>query len=238
MSGLAGALSLITLDGVLVNLGYGLMLLALLARDILWLRLILILAQSCLCSYALHSGATNVAAWNGLFVAINIVQVIRILLERRAVQLPDGLDRIYALNFSVMTVPEFLGLWRRADAVSDFTGELLAQGALNDRLIVMTEGEVRVVVHGHEVARLGPGQLVAEMSFLTDEPTSAAVVADAPVSYRYWTRSALERTRIRKPALWSKLQAAIGRDLVRKIRHADSQAAPSAEAELREHPTT
>ena len=238
MSGLAGAVSLITLDGVLINLGYGLMLLALLARDILWLRTILILAQSCLCTYALHAGAPNVAAWNALFVAINIGQVIRILLERRAVQLPDGLDAIYSLNFSVMTVPEFLGLWRRACEVRAFSGELLAQGEANDRLIVLTDGEVRVVVHGHDVATLGPGDLVAEMSFLTQEPTSAAVVADKPVSYRYWTRVMLERTRLRKPALWSKLQAAIGRVLVRKIRQVDSQAAPQDESELRGNTTT
>ena len=163
MSGLAGAVSLITLDGVLINLGYGLMLLALLARDILWLR---------------------------------------------------------------------------ACEVRAFSGELLAQGEANDRLIVLTDGEVRVVVHGHDVATLGPGDLVAEMSFLTQEPTSAAVVADKPVSYRYWTRVMLERTRLRKPALWSKLQAAIGRDLVRKIRQVDSQAAPQAESELRGNTTT
>ncbi len=48
----------------------------------------------------------------------------------------------------------------------------------------------------------------------------------------------LERTRLSKPAVRSKLQAAIGRDLVRKIRQVDSQAAPQAESELRGNTTT
>ncbi len=215
---------MISLDTVYVNMGYGLMLLALLARDMLWLRATLIVAQSLLCTYALHADAVNVAAWNALFVVINIVQVIRILLERRSVKLPEPLAAIHALNFDVMTVPEFLGLWRRAQEVQDVTGELLAEGVSNERLILLVAGEVRVLVHGQEVARLGPGRLVAEMSYLTQEPTSASVVADEPVTYRAWSRTTLDRIKRHKPALWSKLQAAIGRDLVRKIRQVDAQA--------------
>lgn len=215
---------MITLASVYVNLGYGLMLLALLARDMLWLRSILIIAQSLLCSYALLAGSPNVAAWNGLFVGINIVEVIRILAERRSVKLSEPLASIYALNFDVMTVPEFLGLWRRAQEVRGATGELIAQGAENERLIVLVDGEVRVLVNGLEVARLGPGRLVAEMSYLTQEPTSAAVIADESVTYRAWSRVTLDRIKRNRPALWSKLQAAIGRDLVRKIRQVDAQA--------------
>ena len=215
---------MITLDSVYVNLGYGLMLLALLARDMLWLRATLIVAQSLLCTYALHTGAPNVAAWNALFVAINIIQVIRILMERRRIILAEPLASIHALNFDVMTVPEFLGLWRRAEECREVTGELLAEGVANERLILLVAGQVRVLVQDQEVARLGPGRLVAEMSYLTQEPTSASVVADEPVTYRAWSRDTLDRIKRNRPALWSKLQAAIGRDLVRKIRQVDAQA--------------
>ena len=66
---------------VLINSGYFLMLSALLVRDILWLRAILIAAQISLFSYALLSANQSAAFWNGLFVLINTVQVIRLIRE-------------------------------------------------------------------------------------------------------------------------------------------------------------
>lgn len=210
---------------VLVNLGYGLMLTALLARDILWLRSILIAAQSSLCAYALTAAMPNVALWNALFVLINIVQVLRIAHERRAIRLPQPVEAIRQVNFQAMTPTEFLAFWQRGQAVDGACGTLIAQGVASDRLIVLTAGSVSVRVGEQEVARLGAGRLLAEMSLLTGEPTSANVVAEMPVSYRYWTRETLDALRLRKPDQWTKLQAAIGHDLVLKIREVDLAAA-------------
>ena len=61
------------METILINLGYGLMLAALLARDILWLRIMVLTAQGSLATYGWSFGDPNVAVWNSIFVAINTV---------------------------------------------------------------------------------------------------------------------------------------------------------------------
>ena len=68
---------------------------ALLVRDILWLRSILIAAQTSLFSYGMAISNYAVAFWNGLFVLINIIQVARLVRERRPIDLPTDLIDIY-----------------------------------------------------------------------------------------------------------------------------------------------
>ena len=75
----------------LVHFGYALMLCALVARDVLWRRTILVLAQFNLYLYGISQHLAGVAGWNGLFVVINTIWVLRILHERRSVALPAEL---------------------------------------------------------------------------------------------------------------------------------------------------
>ena len=75
-------------DLLLINLGYALMLVALLMRDILWLRIILIVAQSTLGIYGLMIHNAPVAAWNFIFVGLNVARAVRLLGERRPIHLP------------------------------------------------------------------------------------------------------------------------------------------------------
>ena len=207
-----------------VNVGYGLMLLALLARDMLWLRLFLMFGQACLCVFAVQNDVLNAAVWNALFVLINAVQSVLVWRERREVRLPDGLEALYQTRFKLMRRSEFLRLWTLSSEQVIDSGRLIAAGDTNDRLYLIADGEVVIRVRGREMARLGAGAFVAEMSFLTLEPTSADVDVDAPMTCRYWTRAQLDRLSQRHPKLWNNLQAAIGHDLVGKLRAVDMNA--------------
>lgn len=207
-----------------VNVGYGLMLAALLTRDILWLRMILMAGQLCLCVFALQSGVLNAAVWNALFVVINAAQSALVWRERRDVRLPDGLEALYQMRFKLMRRSEFLRLWNLSSEQRLDGGRLIAAGDTNDKLYLIADGEVVIRVRDHEMARLGRGAFVAEMSFLTLEPTSADVDVDEPMTCRYWTRAQLDRLSQRHPKLWNNLQAAIGHDLVGKLRAVDMNA--------------
>lgn len=204
----------------LVHFGYALQLVALLARDVLWLRSVLIAAQSVLAFYAFTRGLWPYVFWNLLFVAINIWWVTRLLRERRAVTLPQELRELHRRHFAALGPPEFLRLWREGDRLSARDQRLVAEGTRPDALYFVLEGQVDVLRDGHLLARLGAGNFVAEMSLLTGEPTTADAVARGAVEYMSWPAARLERLRRDDPVFWTRLQSVLGHDLVEKLRRA------------------
>lgn len=209
----------------LVHLGYLLMLVALLARDILWLRALLVAAQANLGLYAWTQGLGGMMFWNGLFVLINTVWVLRILRQRRAVRLPPALETLHRRHFAALTSQEFLAFWQAGSGRRAQAQRLVEQGVHAAELIFLAAGEVRVMAGSKAVARLPAGSFIGEMSLLTGAPTSAAVDAVGEVELRCWPAAWLQQVRLRQPALWSKLQSVLGHDLIEKLkRTADSAA--------------
>lgn len=204
----------------LVHFGYLLQLFALLARDVLWLRGILVAAQSVLAFYAWMRGPEFLpyVFWNVLFVLINLYWVARLLRERASVRLPEALRPLHEKHFMALSPPEFLRLWRAGTQRSVRDTQLVREGTRPDALYFLLKGEASVQRQGRELARLAAGDFVAEMSLLTGENTTADVVARGEVELVEWPALELERARARNPALWSKIQSVLGHDLVEKIR--------------------
>jgi hypothetical protein len=203
----------------LVHFGYLLQLFALLARDVLWLRGILVAAQSVLAVYAWMRGPEFLpyVFWNALFVVINLYWVVVLLRERAAVKLPEELRPTYEKHFAALAPAEFLRLWRQAERHSVTDVQLVRQGTRPDALYFLLTGEVAVRSRGRELVRLAEGSFVAEMSLLTGENTTADVYAVGSVEYLAWPAATLTRLRQRSPMLWSKIQSVLGHDLVEKI---------------------
>ena len=216
----------------LVHFGYLLQLFALLARDVLWLRGILVAAQSVLAAYAWLRGPEFLpyVYWNALFVLINLYWVARLLRERAAVKLPEELRSTWEKHFAALLPAEFLRLWREGQRGAVTDAQIVREGTLPGALYFLLSGEVAVRSRGHEVTHLGPGHFVAEMSLLTGERTTADVHALGPVEYMAWPAPTLARLRTRNPMLWSKIQSVIGHDLVEKIRRAGLQGAGGGSA--------
>jgi hypothetical protein len=211
----------------LVHFGYLLQLFALLARDVLWLRGILVAAQSVLAAYAYLRGPEFLpyVYWNALFVLINLYWVARLLRERAAVKLPEELRPTWEKHFAALLPAEFLRLWREGERGAVTDAQMVREGTLPGALYFLLSGEVAVRSRGHEVTHLGPGHFVAEMSLLTGERTTADVHALGAVEYMAWPAPTLARLRTRNPMLWSKIQSVLGHDLVEKIRRAELQGA-------------
>lgn len=204
----------------LVHLGYMLQLFALLARDVLWLRGILVAAQSVLALYAWTQNLWPYVFWNALFVGVNTWWVIRLLRERAAVKLPQELKAIHEKHFAALTPAEFLRIWREGERCTGRDVQLVQQNTRPEALYFLLNGEVAVRQNGRQVARLSPGSFIAEMSLLTGERTTADAVASGPVEYLAWPAAKLIRLRMRDPMLWSKVQSVLGHDLVEKIMRA------------------
>ena len=92
---------------------------------------------------------------------------------------------------------------------------LLPAGSCDGHLHVVAAGRIEVVhaaEHGPTVlARLGPGDLVGELSFMDDEPRYAALVASGPTKVLVLERSDFETLVESSPRLVYKVMRAIMR---------------------------
>ncbi len=208
------------MEKILVNLGYFLMLLALIVRDILWLRSILMCGQLTLAIYAILVNNTNVAFWNSLFFTINTIQVIRLIRERRPIKLAEELEDLYTNVFSTMTRREFLFFWNMGSIKEISNDFLIREGRHLERLYLLLSGSVGVIKDGRNLAKLSRGKFIAEMSFLTGETASADIKANGFVRYNSWNQEKLRSLEQLNPELLIKIQNILGKDLVFKIKTA------------------
>jgi CRP-like cAMP-binding protein len=83
-------------------------------------------------------------------------------------------------------VPLFAGCSPEVvERLADATGELsfgpgqvvVQQGQVGNGLYIVVSGEVRIMAGDDELARLGPGETIGELSVIDQEPRSASAVA-------------------------------------------------------------
>ena len=203
---------------LLLNLGYGLNFLALVVKDVLWLRGILLPAQLSFLVWGVAQSFVATVAWNILFIAINTVQIARILRERRAIELPSELGDLYESVFGTMKPREFLWFWETGTPGAACDEAFIREGEKPNALFCLVSGRADVVKGGTTLASLGRGSFVAELSFLSGEPASADVSAEGKVEYNTWSHQKLRRIEKINPDLYMKIQGIVGKDITDKIR--------------------
>ncbi len=206
---------------ILGNIAYLLMLVAFVTRDILHLRSLLVVAQVLIVVYTWRSGVPVIAGWNVLYVGINVLMVVQILRDRRAVALPRDLAPLYARHFAALSPAEFLRWWRSGRRDTLENARLACAGERPQFLSFVLSGAVRVSRDDGFVLDLPAGFFVGEMSLLTDRPANANVDTIGSADVMRWNTADLAVLRERQPALWTKIQSAIGLDLVAKVRRSE-----------------
>ena len=212
-----------------LNIGNVLYLLAYSVRDILWLRILTVMANLFLIIYyySCPTGAQYAAiGWNSLFTAVNIVQIVLLILERRPVFFAEDELRIYRTIFHTLKPREFSKLLEIADRKKAGVGDkLLEQGKLVTELLLISSGSGTVELDGRHVAEVAAGQFVGEMGFLTEQEASARVTASVPTEYLAWPTEELRALLIETPELHVKVQGILGTDMVAKLRKESMEAA-------------
>ena len=191
-----------------------------LVRDILWLRILTVIAASCLMPFFYFRPEPLMAPiyWNVLFTGINIVQIYILLLERKPVQLNEEEQQLYRMVFRALKPREMLKLLKLATWNTVAAGQrIIEQGATLNNLMVVYSGNASVQTGGREVANLKGGQFMGEMSYLTGGRTHASVVAQTPLRYVSWSKDQLKKFLEGNPELRATLQMILGVDLVAKV---------------------
>lgn len=207
----------------LIHVANVLYLISYLVRDILWLRVLTVVAAVTLClwTYTQIMNPWAPIAWNALFIAINAYQIRLLLLERRPVSLSEREQRLYQHVFRSLTPREFVKLLALGDWKTAAGGEtLVEQGTELSAMMVIVDGNVDVAVDGATVAMLDDGCFVGEISFLTGDVPGASVVASGETSYVAWPMEHLRAFLRDNAELRAAWQFVIGTDLAQKLRAA------------------
>jgi hypothetical protein len=206
-----------------IHLANGTFLVSFLVRDILKLRVLSVVGGFFLLAYFLLTTPVvwPSVGWNLVFAAINGVQITRLILERRPVRLTEAEHELRSVALRALSPRELKQLAPTLSYVELPEGAtIVEEGALPKHLFVILEGVASVRRAGAEITRLSTGRFVGEMSFLTETPPRADVLASTPVRVARFESAALKALLADRAELRAAMQSILGADLSEKLRGA------------------
>lgn len=202
---------------VVLNIAYAIYMSSSLFKDIVGLRVTLILTSIAFVAYGIVDDSLSIILWNIGFGLAHSIQLARHFNDRRQVQLSDESRRFQESLFPELDDYDFFVLWSLGQDQAFSDSVLIEEHAKVDVLMLLRSGSVTVERSGQFISTLGPGQLVGEMSFVTGNTAAGTVRAVGAVQVRAWPQSQLRALELLNPSAHSAIQQAIGRSLTRKV---------------------
>lgn len=158
--------------------------------------------------------------FNICYVFVNLLQIIKILLARSTLLLPDDLKKLYLHSFSMMTPREFMLFFKTGTKQIINTGEYLCrEGDTNKHLTLLLQGTLIVEKNGQLIANLDQFNYIGEMHYLTHKPMTADVKAKNKITCITWHFDTLKQLKSKNPHTYTRFLETIANDLVAKISH-------------------
>ncbi len=196
---------------------------AYLTSNVLWLRILLVLAATVYVITGISLGITSMAGWNFAYLLINLFHVVVLLMNNSTVLLTDETKDIYHQEFSALTTREFKKLIKTNPLYKVNDEKIIEEDEVTQKLLVIIKGEATVLKSGKKIAIIKQGDLIGEMSFMSAQPASADVVTNGEALIAYWTHKDLEKIQKKNNQLYNKFISIICRNLVSKINRNNSE---------------
>ena len=193
------------------HLAFGLIAFSFLVKDILYLRLVSVVASlfSVLYNFYIPVEPMWIAiGWNIIFILLNLYHVAVIIYEKRPVDMTDKEKELYETMFKGLTPVEFLKITKVAEWKKFNTPlPIITQGKPVKDLILIYNGTVDVLVNDNKVAELKDGQFVGEMCFLTEKPATATCRVEHNAECLVWPQKDFKDLLKRNPSLYFTIQS-------------------------------
>ena len=200
------------------HLAFGLIASSFLVKDILWLRMVSILASA---FSVLYNWVIPVEpmwlpiGWNFVFIVLNLYHIAVIIYEKRPIKMAPKDKELYETLFKDLSPVEYLKISKVARWEKYKSGErIIRQGTPVLDLILIYNGTVDVAVDGKGVAQLKDGQFVGEMSFLTEKPATATCIVKHDTECLVWKQPEFKDLLKRNPSLYYTIQGLLSNQLV------------------------
>jgi hypothetical protein len=200
------------------HLAFGLIAFSFLVKDILWLRVVSILASlfSVFYNYFIPVEPMWLAInWNIVFVLVNLYHIAVIIYEKRPIKMAPKDKELYETLFKELSPVEYLKISKVAEWKKYKSGEMIIrQEHLVPDLILIYNGTVDVAVDGEKVAELKDGQFVGEMSFLTEKSATADCIVKHDSECLVWKQKEFKELLKRNPSLYYSIQSLLSNQLI------------------------
>jgi len=193
------------------HLAFGLIAFSFLVKDILYLRILSILASLFSVLYNFYIPLEPMwlpIGWNIIFVLVNLYHIAVIIYEKRPVKMSPKEKELYETMFRGLSPVEFLKITKVAQW-KQFKSPLpiIQQGKPVNDLILIYNGMVDILVNDKKVAELKDGQFVGEMSFLTEKPATATCKVAHTTECLVWPQKDFKDLLKRNPSLYFTIQS-------------------------------
>ena len=213
---------------ILLNLSFTILLIAFLAKDIVWLRILTISGNLIAIPYYFsyfENPLWNPMAWIGVYTLINIVMLFLLYLERRPVKLTDQEKEIYELSFRSIPPRVFKNLINQANW--EHLGpevQLINRDTQLDNLYMVVEGRAEVILKNGEHKYIPAGGFIGEQSYITESKTSADVTTgEEKTTLLKWDKKKLRIYLEHYETLKHTFDLILTTDLIFKLRNMDQK---------------
>lgn len=203
-----------------IHVGNILLLVAYSVRDILWLRLFAVAAALITIPFYVLQPTPmwEPIIWSAIFGTINLVQSLRVFIERRPVKLSAEEEEVRRLALAALPprkVLQFLsvGSWITADAGERF----IETGKHIEAVWLIMRGKVRVTSGARVLGELGPGDLVGSALLLSGIPANIDAWSAEPVRAVRFEAEPLQKYLSANPEVRVIVQQFLARDLAGKL---------------------
>ncbi|MCF6320939.1 MAG: popeye domain-containing protein [Rhizobiaceae bacterium] len=206
------------------HIAYVFLIISMMMRTMHWLRFFAIAAGSISAIYYYTLGDYVSVFWESLFSLVNIIQLTLLAIENRRGRFSEEEQLFFqSVLRNVERGPARrlirAGKWQDID-----TGEILVvEGTWPKRLKFIVSGHANITVDGREIAFVGPGDFLGEMSYLTGKAASATATAVTPVRFLSFELARLETHLDKNADLRHALEAGFNRNLVEKLVKANKE---------------
>ncbi len=215
------------------NLAFILIAFSLLAKDILWLRALSVISSVCaiIYNYSASISPWTPIRWNLFFIGLNLYHISKIVFSRKKIFLTEKERDIYQWFFKDLSVVEFAKFIRAGHFETLMPGTRLTEEGLEVKFLrLIYSGKVDVLKNSTKVSELRDGDFVGEMSFLSNRPATATVVAHHASEVLTWNQKELKNMLVKSPSLIYSLQGALGAQLSRVLEEKNDEAAVKAKS--------
>ena len=193
------------------HLAFGLIAFSFLVKDIMYLRVLSILASlfSVFYNFAIPDTPMWLAInWNLVFVTVNVYHIAVLIYEKRPVKMKPKDRELYETLFKDLSPVEYLKISKAAKWKKFKSGQkVIVESKPVKDLILIYNGTVDVVVDKKKVADLKDGQFVGEMSFLTGKDATATCIVKHDTECLVWKQPEFKSLLQRNPSLYYTIQS-------------------------------